>query len=94
MYAASGLAANTVVRSAVAAAFPLFISQMISALGVGWTGSVFGFVGVLIAPSPLLFYKYGSRFRTSSKFAPAIDLKLKDQVEREEKEKNDHNEKA
>jgi len=94
MYAASALAANTVIRSAVAAAFPLFISQMISALGVGWAGSVFGFVGVLIAPSPLLFYMYGSRFRTSSKFAPAIDLKLKDQVEREEKEKNDHNEKA
>lgn len=93
-YSASALAANTVIRSAVAAAFPLFISQMISALGVGWAGSVFGFVGVLIAPSPLLFYMYGSRFRTNSQFAPAIDLKMKDQVEREEKEKNDHNEKA
>ncbi|GAA5872081.1 hypothetical protein JCM16303_000969 [Sporobolomyces ruberrimus] len=97
MFSASALAANTVVRSAVAASFPLWISQAIKALEIKWLGSLFGFIGLIIAPSPILFYFYGSRFRNGSKFAPALDLKFKEQVEREEKEekeKKDANEKA
>ncbi|GAA6059190.1 hypothetical protein JCM10212_005535 [Sporobolomyces blumeae] len=94
MYSASALAANTVVRSAVAAAFPLFISQMFTKLGVGWACSVFGFIGLVLAPSPYLFYKFGPTIRQKSQFAPAIDLKLKDQVEREQREKNGEKESA
>ncbi|GAA5951649.1 hypothetical protein JCM3765_005993 [Sporobolomyces pararoseus] len=94
MFSASGLAANTIVRSAVAASFPLWISQAISAIGVNWLGTIFACIGILIAPSPILFYFYGSRLRQGSKFAPALDLKFKDQVEKEEREKKDANEKA
>lgn len=93
-FSASALAANTVVRSAVAASFPLWISQAIRALGINWIGSLFAFVGLAIAPSPILFYFYGSRFRQGSKFAPALDLKFKEQVEKEERERKDANEKA
>ncbi|GAA5901413.1 MFS transporter [Sporobolomyces salmoneus] len=94
MFSASALAANTVIRSAVAASFPLWISQAIRAMGINWIGSLFGFIGLIIAPSPILFYFYGSRFRQGSKFAPALDLKFKEQVEKEEREKKDPNEKA
>ena len=39
------------VRSAVAAAFPLFTVQMFTKLGVNWAGSLVGFIGLLLAPS-------------------------------------------
>ncbi|TQV93185.1 benomyl/methotrexate resistance protein [Cordyceps javanica] len=70
MYAASALAANTVVRSAGGAAAPLFTRQMFSAMGVGGGGSLVGGVGVLLAVIPFLFYKYGAQIRARSKFSP------------------------
>jgi hypothetical protein len=45
--------------------------------GVGWGMSVFAFVGLAMAPSPLLFYYFGERLR--EKFT--IDL---DKVQMEE----------
>lgn len=41
--AASAVAANTALRSAFAGAFPLFISQELHALGIGWGISLFAF---------------------------------------------------
>jgi DHA1 family multidrug resistance protein-like MFS transporter len=70
MYAASAVAANTVVRSACAAASPLFTQYMFDALGVGGAGSLIGGVGVLLMPIPFIFYKYGAAIRARSKFAP------------------------
>ncbi|RMZ89591.1 hypothetical protein DV736_g3176, partial [Chaetothyriales sp. CBS 134916] len=70
MYAASALAANTVLRSACAAASPLFTSYMFDALGVGGAGSLIGGVGVLLMPIPFVFYKHGAAIRARSKFAP------------------------
>ncbi|KAJ6544474.1 MFS polyamine transporter [Mycena capillaripes] len=76
MYSATAFAANTFCRSLVAAAFPLFTVQMFSKLGVNWAATLLGGVGLLLAPSPFLFYKYGARIRASSKFAPCEDLKV------------------
>jgi DHA1 family multidrug resistance protein-like MFS transporter len=70
MYAASAMAANTILRSACAAASPLFTQYMFDALGVGGAGSLIGGVGVLLMPLPFIFYKYGAAIRTRSKFAP------------------------
>ena len=70
MYAASAVAANTVTRSACAAASPLFTQYMFDALGVGAGGSLIGGIGVLLAPIPFVFYKYGASIRRRSKFAP------------------------
>lgn len=70
VYAASALAANTVVRSAGGAAAPLFTRQMFSAMGVGGGGSLVGGVGALLAIIPFLFYKYGAQIRARSKFSP------------------------
>lgn len=70
MYAASAVAANTVVRSASAAAAPLFTQYMFDTLGVGGAGSLIGGVAVLLAPIPFVFYKYGEGLRKRSKFSP------------------------
>ncbi|GAA5905253.1 hypothetical protein JCM6882_003727 [Rhodosporidiobolus microsporus] len=88
MFSASALAANTIVRSAVAAAFPLFTNQMFAALGVNWACSLLGFVALAIAPSPFLFHRYGWRLRQRSRFAPCLDIGMRETVEREKKEKN------
>ena len=70
MYAASAMAANTIVRSACAAASPLFTQYMFDALGVGGAGSLIGGIGVLLMPIPFVFYKYGGAIRARSRFAP------------------------
>ncbi|KAJ6480272.1 MFS polyamine transporter [Mycena sanguinolenta] len=76
MYSASAFAANTFCRSLVAAAFPLFTVQFFTNLGVHWASTILGGVGLLLLPSPFLFYKYGARIRANSKFAPGLDLKI------------------
>ncbi|GAA5863585.1 hypothetical protein JCM3774_006537 [Rhodotorula dairenensis] len=93
MYSASALSGNTVVRSAVAAAFPLFITQMFTNLGIGWGASTFGFIAVAITPSPFLFYKYGWRLRQMSRFAPCLDVGLREQVFEEERQEQERKEK-
>ncbi|KAG8161678.1 hypothetical protein KVR01_008665 [Diaporthe batatas] len=73
MFAASAIAANTVLRSAAGAAAPLFTKQMFGALGIGGGGSLVGGVGALLAVIPFAFYKYGRKIRERSKFAPTED---------------------
>ena len=70
MYAASAIAANTVVRSAAAASAPLWTASMFNSLGVGVASSVIGGVAALLAVVPFVFYKYGSVIRKRSRFAP------------------------
>ncbi|KAF7187657.1 Efflux pump bik6 [Pseudocercospora fuligena] len=62
-YAASAVAANTALRSAFAAAFPLFISPMLHNMGIDWGISVFGFIAVAMIPIPYCFYVFGKRIR-------------------------------
>ncbi|KIK54761.1 hypothetical protein GYMLUDRAFT_176754 [Collybiopsis luxurians FD-317 M1] len=87
MYSASAFSANTTIRSLVAAAFPLFTVQMYTNLGINWASTLVGLIGLVMAPSPFLFYKYGARIRASSKFAPCIDLKIAKELEEEENER-------
>ncbi|KAF5371182.1 hypothetical protein D9758_004213 [Tetrapyrgos nigripes] len=84
MYSASAFAANTIIRSLVGAAFPLFTVQMYEKLGINWASTLVGFIGLLLAPIPFLFFKYGPKIRQHSKFAPCIDLKISKEVEEEE----------
>lgn len=69
-YAASAFSANTIVRSSVGAAFPLFTVQMFHKLGINWACSLIGFCALALAPSPFLFYKFGPWLRSKSKFSP------------------------
>ncbi|KAF3765338.1 MFS general substrate transporter [Cryphonectria parasitica EP155] len=68
-YAASALAATTVVRSGAAAAFPLFTSTMYDQLGIHWASSVPGFMSVIFVPALLAFYKWGHIIRSKTRFA-------------------------
>jgi len=76
LYAASALAGHTIIRSATGAAFPLFTTQMFVNLGINWAATLLGGIALLLAPMPFLFYKYGSRVRSKSSFAPCTDLKV------------------
>ncbi|KAH9476296.1 Ascochitine biosynthesis cluster MFS transporter [Psilocybe cubensis] len=87
MYSASAFAANTMVRSAVAAAFPMFTTQMFTKLGVNWSCTLLGLIGLLFVPSPFLFYKFGPTIRSHSKYAPCIDLKIAAAMKAAESEK-------
>ncbi|KAI5917206.1 major facilitator superfamily transporter [Camillea tinctor] len=69
IYAASVLAANSVLRSLFGAAFPLFTTDMYNNLGIHWASSVPAFLAVACLPFPFLFYKYGEQIRMKCKFA-------------------------
>lgn len=69
IYAASVLAASSVLRSLFGAAFPLFTTYMYQNLGIHWASSVPAFLALACVPFPFLFYKYGKPIRTSCKFA-------------------------
>ncbi|KAI0946742.1 hypothetical protein AcW1_010117 [Taiwanofungus camphoratus] len=83
-YTASALAASTMVRSAVGAAFPLFTTQMFHNLGINWACTLIGLLGLLLAPSPFLFYRYGARIRAKSRFSPSPDLLITKELEEQE----------
>ncbi|KAH7921993.1 MFS general substrate transporter [Leucogyrophana mollusca] len=67
--AASAMASNSALRSAFAAAFPLFAGAMYERLGtVGATALLAGLT-TLMAPLPFVFYRIGARLRKNSPFA-------------------------
>lgn len=68
-YAASAMAAKTLLRSEVGASVPLFVDAMFHNMGFQWAGLVLALVAVAIAPIPFIFFKYGQRIRQRSKRA-------------------------
>ena len=67
-YAASAIAANTVLRSLVGAFLPLAGGSLYQSLGLGWGNSLLGFICVGMIPLPIIFYKYGGRLRAAQRF--------------------------
>ena len=68
IYAASALAANTILRSLVGAVLPLAGQKMYATLGLGWGNSLLAFIAIAMFPIPVVFYKYGERIRKSPRF--------------------------
>jgi hypothetical protein len=66
VHAASAMAANTVLRSIVAAFLPLAGPVMFQKLGYGWGNSILGFIALVCVPIPFFFIKYGERIRNRS----------------------------
>ncbi|KAL6691312.1 hypothetical protein J3F84DRAFT_169185 [Trichoderma pleuroticola] len=54
-------------RSSVAAGFPLFSRQMFQNLGVQWASTLLGCLAAIMIPIPFVFRVYGSRLRKKSK---------------------------
>jgi len=69
VYAASVLAANSVLRSLFGTAFPLFTTQMYESLGNQWASSIPAFLVLGCLPFPFLFHKYGPEIRSKCKYA-------------------------
>ncbi|KAJ5579931.1 uncharacterized protein N7459_005916 [Penicillium hispanicum] len=69
VYAASVLAANSMLRSLFGTAFPLFTTQMYENLGNQWASSVPAFLVLVCVPFPFLFHKYGSQIRSKCKYS-------------------------
>lgn len=68
IYAASAMAANTVLRSLVGAFLPLAGPRMYETLGLGWGNSLLAFISIGMWPVPILFFLYGERIRKSKRF--------------------------
>ncbi|CAI7602493.1 unnamed protein product [Penicillium bialowiezense] len=77
--AASTIAANTILRSAIGCAFPLFSKQMMENLGVQWAGTMLGCIAAVMIPIPVLFKLYGPWLRGKSALAcsPIYDVEKK-----------------
>lgn len=72
MFANSAIAANTLIRSSLGGAFPLFSVQMYHKLGVDWASSLLGFITIAMIPIPVVFFIYGKKIRAMSKFSPKL----------------------
>jgi len=55
-------------RSGVAAGFPLFAKQMFANLGVQWAGTLLGCIAVVLMPIPVCFRVFGPGLRRKSRF--------------------------
>lgn len=70
LYAASALAAASVLRSLTGFGFPLFAMYLYDGLGYGWGNSLLGFVAIVLGfPAPVLLWYYGEKLRMKSTFA-------------------------
>jgi len=88
IYAASVLAANSVLRSLFGTAFPLFTTYMYNNLGIHWASSVPSFLALGCVPFPFLFYKYGPTIRKHCPYASkaaAFMAALQDKSEKQRK---------
>ena len=65
--AASTVAANIILRSAVAAGFPLFSRQMFQNMGIQWAGTLLGSLSAMMIPIPIIVRAYGPWLRGKSK---------------------------
>ncbi|KAF1358504.1 MFS general substrate transporter [Lizonia empirigonia] len=66
IYAASALAGNAVLRSAMGGALPLAGPAMYATLGPHWSATMLSLIEFAMIPIPLVFYRYGHRIREKS----------------------------
>jgi hypothetical protein len=66
VYAASALAGNAVLRSAMGATMPLAGASMYNTLGPHWAGTLLALLEAACIPIPFVFYRYGWKIRSKS----------------------------
>ncbi|PYI14593.1 MFS multidrug transporter [Aspergillus violaceofuscus CBS 115571] len=67
----SAIAANCFFRSGLGAGFPMFALPMFHNLGVNWAMTLLGCLTAILFPVPILFYIFGKRIRSWSRFSPS-----------------------
>lgn len=69
-YAASAIAAATVLRSCAGFGFPLFAPAMFNTLHYGWGNTLLALIAIFLGiPAPFMLWKYGETLRSRSQFA-------------------------
>ena len=69
IYAASVLAGTAVLRSVMAAAFPLFVDRLFEEAGIHWGSSVPAFLALLFLPFPFVLYRFGPVIRERCRYS-------------------------
>jgi hypothetical protein len=62
-YAASAIAAGALFRSLWGGIVPLFAPALFDRLGYGWGISIFALISIVLAPAPVVFYRFGKKLR-------------------------------
>lgn len=73
-HANSAMSIHVVVRSLIASCFPLWANIMYDHLGIAWGTSLLAFVCVVMLFAPVVFYIYGARIRSWSRFSVSSDI--------------------
>lgn len=68
LFAASAIAANTIVRSVLGAVLPLCAPALYERLGYGWGNSLLGFIVLVFVPVTVLFIRFGEKMRLDARF--------------------------
>lgn len=90
IYAASVLAANSILRSIFGAAFPLFTTLMYRKLGIHWASTIPAFLALACVPFPFVFHRYGAGIRARCKYsAESMRMMEKLMAKPQTAEKND-----
>ena len=95
IYAASMLAANSLLRSIFGAVFPLFTACMYDSLGIHWARTIPASLALTCVPFPSLFYGYGPVIQKKCKFAreaAEVMAKIKQRQPEDESRQNEENE--
>ena len=69
IYASSALAAQSWMRNMFGCSFPLFAYQMNERLGFAWSMSLLGFIGAILAVTPMVLMWKGPQIRARSRFS-------------------------
>ncbi|KAL5373232.1 hypothetical protein DPSP01_012864 [Paraphaeosphaeria sporulosa] len=92
IYAASALAGNAVLRSAMGGTLPLAGPAMYKSLGPHWSATMLSLIEFAMIPIPLIFYRYGHKIRERSTLIrqmredrEKLENKMKKVAEREER---------
>jgi len=83
-YAASAVSSLSLCRTLVAAAFPLFTTQMYNGLGSNVATSILAAVATVFAFTPIIFFGFAPKLRKMSKYAgnDGIDEEDEDKTEK------------
>lgn len=65
----SAMSIHIIIRSLVASSFPLWSNIMYNRLGIAWGTSLLAFLCLAMLFAPMVFYWYGARIRSWSKFS-------------------------
>ncbi|KAI1592757.1 AraJ Arabinose efflux permease [Pyrenophora tritici-repentis] len=72
LHSASGMAACSVMRSLIGGLAPLFSHKMYQDLGVGWAFSLLALIALAFAPVPVVFYKFGEKWRGQERYGGRV----------------------